>query len=75
MFLRYNELAGLIGSADAIAARRIVAARRLERERPRRLHPRDWVGTVTPSQLAFPYLVNSGLPGPLLPDASRTISG
>jgi pyruvate,water dikinase len=24
--------------------------------------PRDWVGTVTPSQLAFPYLVNWGYP-------------
>ena len=27
-----------------------------------RLTPRDWVGTVTPSQLAFPYLVNWGYP-------------
>ena len=27
-----------------------------------RVHPRDWVGTVTPSQLAFPYLVNWGYP-------------
>jgi phosphoenolpyruvate synthase/pyruvate phosphate dikinase len=26
------------------------------------LHPRDWVGTATPSQLAFPYLVNWGYP-------------
>jgi pyruvate,water dikinase len=26
------------------------------------LRPRDWVGTVTPSQLAFPYLVNWGYP-------------
>ena len=28
----------------------------------RQVHPRDWVGTVTPSQLAFPYLVNWGYP-------------
>jgi phosphohistidine swiveling domain-containing protein len=62
MFLRYNELRALIGSASAIAAREIVAARRLEREAAQRLHPRDWVGTVTPSQLAFPYLVNWGYP-------------
>ena len=62
MFLRYNELRGLIGSADAIAAREIVAERRAEREAAMRLHPRDWVGTVTPSQLAFPYLVNWGYP-------------
>ena len=62
IFLRYNELRGLIGSAAAIAAPEIVAARRLEREAAARLHPRDWVGTVTPSQLAFPYLVNWGYP-------------
>jgi pyruvate,water dikinase len=62
LFLRYNELRGLIGSAAAIPARAIVADRRLEREAAQRLHPRDWVGTVTPSQLAFPYLVNWGYP-------------
>jgi phosphohistidine swiveling domain-containing protein len=62
MFLRYNELRALIGSASAIAAREIVTAHRLEREAAQRLHPRDWVGTVTPSQLAFPYLVNWGYP-------------
>jgi pyruvate,water dikinase len=62
MFLRYNELRALIGSADAIEARAIVATRRLERDAAARLHPRDWVGTVTPSQLAFPYLVNWGYP-------------
>ena len=32
------------------------------REAAARIHPRDWVGTVTPSQLAFPYLVNWGYP-------------
>ena len=62
MFLRYNELRALIGSADAIDARAFVASRRREREAAERLHPRDWVGTVTPSQLAFPYLVNWGYP-------------
>ncbi len=62
MFLRYNELRALIGSPTAIDARGIVAARREEREAAQRLHPRDWVGTVTSSQLAFPYLVNWGYP-------------
>jgi phosphohistidine swiveling domain-containing protein len=62
MFLRYNELRSLIGSETAIAARELVATRRAEREAAARLHPRDWVGTVTPSQLAFPYLVNWGYP-------------
>ena len=62
MFLRYNELRMLIGNAYAVAAREIVAERRREREAAQRIHPRDWVGTVTPSQLAFPYLVNWGYP-------------
>ena len=62
MFLRYNELRGLIGSATAIEARATVAGRRLERQAAERVRPRDWVGTVTPSQLAFPYLVNWGYP-------------
>ena len=62
MFLRYNELRGLIGSATAIPAMALVAGRRVERETAMRLQPRDWVGTATPSQLAFPYLVNWGYP-------------
>ena len=63
LFLRYNELRALIGSADALDARAIVAGRGApSARRPSALHPRDWVGTVTPSQLAFPYLVNWGYP-------------
>jgi pyruvate,water dikinase len=62
LFLRYNELRMLIGSPDAIDARGLVAQRRAERDAARKVHPRDWVGTVTPSQLAFPYLVNWGYP-------------
>jgi len=62
LFLRYNELRSLIGSAGAIAARELVASRRREREAAERLQPRDWIGTATPSQLAFPYLVNWGYP-------------
>jgi phosphohistidine swiveling domain-containing protein len=62
LFLRYAELRALIGSADALDARGIVATRRAEREAAARIQPRDWVGTVTPSQLAFPYLVNWGYP-------------
>ena len=62
MFLRYNELRALIGSPEAIAARDLVAARRREREAQMQVTPRDWIGTCTPSQLAFPYLVNWGYP-------------
>src|SRR6185295_6435253 len=40
----------------------LVAGRRAEREASLRMQPRDWIGTVTPTQLAFPYLVNWGYP-------------
>ncbi|HEY8869689.1 MAG TPA: PEP-utilizing enzyme [Candidatus Limnocylindrales bacterium] len=62
MFLRYNELRTVIGDAAAIEPRAIVAARRAERQAAERLRPRDWIGTATASQLAFPYLVNWGYP-------------
>jgi phosphohistidine swiveling domain-containing protein len=62
LFLRYNELRMLIGDPAAFDARGVVAARRVERDAARRLRPRNWIGTVTPSQLAFPYLVNWGYP-------------
>jgi phosphohistidine swiveling domain-containing protein len=61
MFLRYNEMRAVIGSVD-IGARDLVAKRRGERDAAMKVKPRDWVGTVTPSQLAFPYLVNWGYP-------------
>jgi pyruvate,water dikinase len=62
MFLRYNELRMLIGDPTSLDAPSLVAQRRVEREASQRLRPRDWIGTVTPSQLAFPYLVNWGYP-------------
>ncbi len=62
MFLRYNELRALIGDAGTVDARGLAAARRAEREAAMKIPPRDWIGTVTPSQLAFPYLVNWGYP-------------
>ncbi len=62
LFLRYNELRMLIGDGGALDARALIAERRREREAARRLHPPNWIGTATPSQLAFPYLVNWGYP-------------
>jgi phosphohistidine swiveling domain-containing protein len=62
MFLRYNELRGFIGDPEAVDARGIVAVQRAKREAATRLRPRDWIGTATPTQLAFPYLVNWGYP-------------
>ena len=62
LFLRYNELRMLIGDPAALDARGVVAKRRAEREAAKQRKPRNWVGTATPTQLAFPYLVNWGYP-------------
>jgi phosphohistidine swiveling domain-containing protein len=62
MFLRYNELREFIGNPAAVDARGLVSRRRAERERSYTFVPRDWIGTATPSQLAFPYLTNWGFP-------------
>ena len=62
LFLRYNELRMLIGDAAALDARGLVATRRAARAAAGRVRPRNWIGTATASQLAFPYLVNWGYP-------------
>jgi phosphohistidine swiveling domain-containing protein len=70
LFLRYNELRMLIGDPSALDARGLVAQRRAERDAAKQRKPRNWVGTVTPSQLAFPYLVNWGYPERFYQEAS-----
>jgi phosphohistidine swiveling domain-containing protein len=62
VFLRYNELRALIGDPKRYPGRDLVATARAARERAYTFKPRDWVGTVTETQLAFPYLVNWGFP-------------
>jgi len=62
MFFRYNELRVFMGDPSGMDGRAIVARRRSERERSYGLHPRQWIGTCTPNQLAFPYLGNWGFP-------------
>jgi len=78
LFLRYNELRMLIGDPTAVDARALVSERRAEREAAKQRKPRNWVGTVTPSQLAFPYLVNWGYPERFHQEASAdatTVTG
>jgi pyruvate,water dikinase len=62
VFLRYNELRVYMADQSVIDGRAIVAQRRAERAEAYKIHPRDWVGTVTPTQLAFPYLNLWGFP-------------
>jgi pyruvate,water dikinase len=62
VFFRYNALRQFIGAPDAESGRAIVAAARAKRAAAERIRPRDWVGTVTETQLGFPYLSLWGFP-------------
>ncbi|OGO51970.1 MAG: PEP-utilizing protein [Chloroflexi bacterium RBG_16_70_13] len=58
----YNELRAFVGNPTGIDGRAIVAAARAQRQAAEKVRPRDWVGTVTATQLAFPYLNLWGFP-------------
>jgi phosphohistidine swiveling domain-containing protein len=62
VFLHYNELRVLMANAEAIDAKRLVSARRDERERQALVRPPEWLGTATEEALAFPYLSLWGFP-------------
>ena len=56
MYLRYNELRTLMAGSNGFDAEDLVGDRRDERETAYEVRPRDWVGTATEENLAFPYL-------------------
>lgn len=56
MYLRYNELRVLMAGSNSFDAEDLVGDRRDERETAYELRPRDWVGTATEENVAFPYL-------------------
>jgi phosphohistidine swiveling domain-containing protein len=62
VFLRYNQLRVLMGDPAGMDARKIVAERKEEREKSYTMRPKEWIGTATESQLAFPYLNLWGFP-------------
>jgi phosphohistidine swiveling domain-containing protein len=62
ILFRYNQLREFIGDPSSMDGRAIVAAAKAERAAADALQPRDWVGTVTATQLAFPYLNLWGFP-------------
>ncbi|HJW23187.1 MAG TPA: PEP-utilizing enzyme, partial [Candidatus Limnocylindrales bacterium] len=62
ILFRYNQLRDFIGDPSSMDGRAIVAAARAKRAAADALQPRDWVGTVTATQLAFPYLNLWGFP-------------
>ncbi|GAB2776054.1 PEP-utilizing enzyme [Terrabacter sp. AAH1] len=56
MYLKYNELRTLMAGSNSFDAEDLIGDRRDEREAAYELRPRDWVGTATEENLAFPYL-------------------
>ncbi|HSR85148.1 MAG TPA: PEP-utilizing enzyme [Streptosporangiaceae bacterium] len=62
LYLKYDELRYLIGDPAGNDMRETVGRRRADRAAAYRRRPLDWIGTVTESQLTFPYWVNWGYP-------------
>jgi pyruvate,water dikinase len=62
ILFRYNQLREFIGDASSMDGRAIVAAAKARRAAAEQYQPKDWVGTVTATQLAFPYLNLWGFP-------------
>jgi phosphohistidine swiveling domain-containing protein len=62
VFFRYNELRVFMGDPKAMDGRAIVAKAKAAREKAYTFRPKEWVGTVTATQLAFPYLNLWGFP-------------
>jgi pyruvate,water dikinase len=62
ILFRYNALREFMGAPDAESGRALVAAARARRDAAESIRPKDWVGTATATQLAFPYLNLWGFP-------------
>ena len=74
VFFRYNELRVFMGNPAGMDGRSIVATRKAEREKSYAFRPKEWIGTCTPTQLAFPYLNLWGFPDKFYRKASA-VSG
>ncbi|HEX8940551.1 MAG TPA: PEP-utilizing enzyme [Candidatus Limnocylindrales bacterium] len=62
VFFQYNELRVFMGDPSAMDGKALVAERKAERENAYTFRPKEWIGTCTPTQLAFPYLNLWGFP-------------
>ncbi len=62
ILFRYNALRAFMGAPDAESGRAMAAAGRAKRAAAEQIRPKDWVGTATATQLAFPYLNLWGFP-------------
>ncbi|MGD8684395.1 MAG: PEP-utilizing enzyme [Chloroflexota bacterium] len=62
VMFRYNQLRAFIGDPDSMDGRAIAAAAWDKWHAAEKVQPKDWVGTATETQLAFPYLNLWGFP-------------
>ena len=62
VYLKYNEFRVFMGNPAGMDARAIVAERKAERAKSYTVRPKEWIGTATATQLAFPYLNLWGFP-------------
>jgi phosphohistidine swiveling domain-containing protein len=62
VMFRYNQLRAFIGAPDSMDGRAIAAEAWAKWRAAEDVQPKDWVGTATETQLAFPYLNLWGFP-------------
>ena len=62
VMFRYNQLRAFIGDPDSMDGKAIAAAAWEKWHAAEKVQPKDWVGTATETQLAFPYLNLWGFP-------------
>jgi len=72
VFFKYNDLRVFIGNPAGMDGRAVVAAAKAAREKAYTFRPKDWIGTVTATQLAFPYLNLWGFPDKFYRQASTS---
>ena len=74
VFFKYNELRVFMGDPAGMDGRALVDQRKAAREHSYTFRPQEWIGTVTATQLAFPYLNLWGFPDKFYRQAS-TVAG
>ena len=62
VMFRYNQLRAFIGAPDSMDGKAIAAEAWAKWRAAEAVQPKDWVGTATETQLAFPYLNLWGFP-------------
>jgi phosphohistidine swiveling domain-containing protein len=62
VYFKYNEFRVFMGNPAGMDGKALVAKRRAAQEKAYTNRPKEWIGTCTPTQLAFPYLNLWGFP-------------